>query len=182
MVALPTPARAATPSTVSAREADLGEQRERRVEDRLMRFLAARTSCAAPCRRSTSPTDRPPPLASPSRAPRGLRYSTFRYPPVGTKAMDWDLEVDLVAVGSGLGGTCAAIAAHDLGLARRDPRQGAEARRCLRVRRRRSLRAQQPQDAGARSRRQRRSGPRVLRVRRGRLRRSRRCKRSCSPR
>src|SRR5438552_18675868 len=27
----------------------------------------------------------------------------------------WDLEVDLVAVGSGLGGLCAAIVAHDLG-------------------------------------------------------------------
>lgn len=31
-------------------------------------------------------------------------------------AVPWDLEVDLIAVGSGLGGTCAAIAAHDLGL------------------------------------------------------------------
>ena len=28
----------------------------------------------------------------------------------------WDLEVDLVAVGSGLGAVAAAIAAHDLGL------------------------------------------------------------------
>ena len=27
----------------------------------------------------------------------------------------WDLEVDVVAIGSGLGGTCAVIAAHDLG-------------------------------------------------------------------
>ena len=43
----------------------------------------------------------------------------------------WDVTVDVVAVGSGLGGLAAAIVAHDAGKKVARPREGAEARRRL---------------------------------------------------
>src|SRR5690606_8070242 len=73
-------------------------------------------SASAPARRvrprraERGPPGGPPPGADP--APAAARRSAM---PVDPPAR-WDLEVDLVSVGSGLGGVSAAIAAHDRGL------------------------------------------------------------------
>ena len=82
----------------------------------------------------------------------------------------WDLEVDLVVVGSGLGATSRGDRRARPGRRVRGAREGAEARRPLRLRRRRGLRPRQPAHEEARPRGLAGRRPPVRRVPRARLR------------